>query len=981
MRRLLLCCAIAALSIPGFAQFFDHGADPSWLKWYSIETPSYRIIYPSGADSLARAYGTLLESYGAAASKSIGLKDTKKLPVVLHTHNVYSNGSVGWAPRRMDLFTIPDAYSPDPVPWAVQLAAHEPRHHAQMMFARKGWVNCGRWLLGEAFEPLVWAYALDFTLGEGDAVAFETSVVNGTRARTADFLEYYRVALGEGESRTYNRWRYGSFKKITPDVYRTGYLVNLGARVIGEDPGAINEAVEKTLHKPWLYSPYNINAKEAFRKGLEAYGSLWEENRKERGPFMEGKRISPVESFPVEYSSLTELSGTLYMTRSGFTKSAELVKYRDGVFTSIRSFSSHHSSLYADETRSRIYWSETLPDSRWDLAGSSVVRYLDTGSGKTVTLTHKGRLYNPFPSEDGTFLSVTEYPVEGGSRILIINADNGSTLASYPAPADIQAVESTTLEGKLYVLGVSAEGVSVYMPEEGWKELFTPVSFKMRRLGRTGGYLTWISDQNGVNELYGFAPGDDAPLRITNTRYGTADYAQTDSLFFYTECTLDGKAIKEIPLSELKAQKTTFEQTFTYPLEEALTRQEEALVTNVNVEFSEVKRYSRLLHAINIHSWAPAYLDYDSIREGSFDLSYETLSPGAMVFFQNVLGTLSGSAGLAVRPADDGAWTPSFHTKFIWKGWYPVIEGEFNYSGNSSRQYFLQHLDTFGEETWGVSAYETGTPYISGSLHGYVPLKFNRGGYMIGLIPQMRIGISNNLFSCSSWNYKAPDMLFAGLPASYRFVGFSKGDNHLVGSFLAAVRGYAMLSTPHSRVYPRLGIGGETGISIRPSLEGVYSPCAYGYLYGYLPGLYQTHGLRLTALAQGQLNRQSLFADTAVNITPRGFNSTVRSFAVNSGAFAAKITADYSAPIYLGDISLMPLTYIRNFVLTPHADLMFGSSLLWSLGADLTASLANIAFLSFDASVGVSFSWLGGNPFPEGQTSHFYVAPVFSMSL
>ena len=45
----------------------------------------------------------------------------------------------------------------------------------------------------------------------------ETGLWNGTRARTADFLNYYRVALDQGDYRNWFRWRYDSFKHYTPD--------------------------------------------------------------------------------------------------------------------------------------------------------------------------------------------------------------------------------------------------------------------------------------------------------------------------------------------------------------------------------------------------------------------------------------------------------------------------------------------------------------------------------------------------------------------------------------------------------------------------------------------------------------------------------------------------------------------------------------------------------------------------------------------
>ena len=46
------------------AQFYVTGDDPGKLKWNYMDTYSYRIIYPQGADSLAKVYGRKLETMG-----------------------------------------------------------------------------------------------------------------------------------------------------------------------------------------------------------------------------------------------------------------------------------------------------------------------------------------------------------------------------------------------------------------------------------------------------------------------------------------------------------------------------------------------------------------------------------------------------------------------------------------------------------------------------------------------------------------------------------------------------------------------------------------------------------------------------------------------------------------------------------------------------------------------------------------------------
>ena len=132
--RIIISAAILILPQLASAQFYVTGDDPGKARWYSIETDNFKIIYPENTDSLARVYAEKLEKYRIPVSRTAGyLFSGYKMPVVMHAYNA-ANGSVAWAPKRMDLFTIPSAYNPEPMPWSTMLSVHESRHVAQMQF-------------------------------------------------------------------------------------------------------------------------------------------------------------------------------------------------------------------------------------------------------------------------------------------------------------------------------------------------------------------------------------------------------------------------------------------------------------------------------------------------------------------------------------------------------------------------------------------------------------------------------------------------------------------------------------------------------------------------------------------------------------------------------------------------------------------------------------------------------------------------------
>ena len=116
MKRLLITLYLIVLTISASGQFYVTGDDPGRLRWYSLDTENFKIIFPEGNDSLARVYGSNLEKYRTPVSLTTGYNaggpGKNRMPVVLHTWNT-SNGSVAWAPKRMDLFTVPSAYEPE----------------------------------------------------------------------------------------------------------------------------------------------------------------------------------------------------------------------------------------------------------------------------------------------------------------------------------------------------------------------------------------------------------------------------------------------------------------------------------------------------------------------------------------------------------------------------------------------------------------------------------------------------------------------------------------------------------------------------------------------------------------------------------------------------------------------------------------------------------------------------------------------------
>ena len=1001
VRKYLLSLALLLAWVPVFAQFYLAGDDPSRLRWHSLETAHYEVIFPLGADSLARSYGRALEQFRIPMGRSLGgmipgAGQRRKFPVVLHTHNAYSNGSVGWAPSRMDLYTHPEAYGSDPIPWNIQLSAHEPRHQAQLQFGQRGIIP---WIVGEMWAPVYWQLYIEQSLAEGDAVVAETGLARGTRARTADFLNYYQVALASGKNRSWDRWRYGSYKHYTPDHYALGYVTLAGARTLYKDPLILREALDLAWKKPWYFAPYNSQKviaahagkpfKDAFKDIQGQFNGIWEEQRAARGPFMPMEELTPDEAYDLEYASPLWTEDGILALRKSYLRPGELVRYKNGKIKKVRSFASNTSRVFLKD--GCLYWSETRRHPRWDLDGSSVICYYNLISGKSGQITSGTRYYNPQPSPDGERLAVVEYPVEGGSVLVVLQVLGGKVLRRVPLPEGVQATESAWIGEDIYVAGITRGGTALYKlgADDKWTQVLEPSEQKLVNLGADGDCLEWVSDHSGVNELYRYCPAGGRLQQMTSTPFGATDFTTDGEYLYYVSQAQEGRPLYRTPLKDLQPREVAWADTAPHPVEDALTVQERSLGPlpdlDAAVPVSAPKRYRKLSHPLRLHSWAPLYVDYDAVKSGSADFSYSTASPGLSGYFQNTLGTFSGMVGLAFHPDPDrnGPWRASLHLQAVYTGLYPVLEAKLHIGDKQSRRYVMQNYFNGEQGAYRTIAVLQNTPEISGSLRAYVPLSWNNGGVLYGVTPQAQYAFSNNAFTSGFEQFRINGTL-EGLPALY-----SRSDQSVdvsgpaVSHLSASLRGYVMARRGRSQAYPRWGVGLEAGIGLRPGLERYYAANTYVYAYGYLPGITRSQGLRLTFVGQQKLGT-CFIGDLYASVSPRGFgaSSGASSLIGQNFPWQWRATADYAIPIYVGDINIPAIAYIRNFLLTPHADYtgLPGGYNLWSAGADFSASLARLLFLPFDASLGVSFNYLGGTLYPyTWQEKPYSVSLVFSV--
>lgn len=818
MRRALCTLSALLFAFSATAQFTPSPADPGSVKWMEVQTDNYRVIYPSGMDSLARVYAFSLERHREPVSRTIGLFPNefskKRFPVILHPYTCVPNGIVTWTPKRMDLYTVPETVTPLSIPWVDQLATHESRHVAQMQGGENPRYKVFKILTGELFAG---AYAGLYggpAFLEGDAVSTETELSASGRGRRADFLEYYRVCFLSGEYRNFWQWMYGSLNKYSPNHYAFGYLALSGARTtlgIEDFPQAFyRRSAEKFLPvcntRKLVRERTGLSLGAAFDRICRDKTAEWAADTLERGPFMPSARLSPVPELYLDYSDNCFIDNAVYELRSGIAQAPALVKTEmNGKVTDLCPFSGSVSALKPSENSGRIYWSEIIPDPRWPLKSYSEIRYTNSTLEKK-RLTRHTRYFCPAVSPDETRICATELPESGGSALVILDAFSGKVLERIVAPDSLQLAECEWAGERLIASAVSPSGTGLYDVRDNFRCIVGPWSCSIGELWHHNGHFSFTSDRNGVNELHTLDLATNTVYRTSDTPFGASGFQfnNAEDTLLYSVPTPKGRLLYATPTKDLKFKPIS--RQYSWKTADRLSASAAGKKLPDSVFVSEPKRYAKAAHLIHYHSWLPFFLAVDSELSTSPETLRQAVGLGVTGYFQNELGTAYGYTAYHFEPR-----TRCIHSaiaSITYTGLYPAMEAKLNLNNDVSS--------------------------LDGKI--YIPWNFSSGGWSRALIPQ--------------------------ISGTYAFMLGRKGDGYSVN---ASIRGYSVLSTPASCYFPRFGIGGQLGYARNREIQETF-----GTLYCYLPGFYKTHGLKLSAKEEYLFGDGNVFSASAQYAIPFG---------------------------------------------------------------------------------------------------------------
>ncbi len=929
IKRLILLFLCLMPLVRAGAQYYDTGQDPASLKWYQIQTPHFRVIYPDNFSSEAQKYAHLLEESYSELSVLYPLAKTH-MPVIIHNYSMESNGYVTWAPRRMELFPLPGQNNL-PMDPAKQLAVHETTHVLQLSsLNKKGFGKALGYVFGEQIVGLSVLEIPQWAL-EGDAVYAETVTGLSGRGRSNAFTQEARAlaATPEGIYR-YDKMLSGSYKDFTPDHYVFGYLMMNNLRNLNGETWA-NAITE--VSKGYPANPINhvlkketgLTKKKLFDSTFHDLAARWNDSNSPAYTDYPALNVREKNNYVSHYMPQRTDDDKIISLKTSLTRpSCFVITDKSGGKEHVLTTPGYISPYIFSYSDSTIVWSELHPDPRWDNRDYSVIKKMKTSGGPVTQLTFRSRYEAPDLSPDGrTIVAVSTTP-ELRYSLIFIDAVSGETLMDVSIPDNLIIQRPAwSSDGKAVTLVTvcdRGEGIRTYHPTgKKWVVNRPETVTDIIQAEIVNDTLYYLAQGDGSDNIYSIT-NDTVISRVTSSRFGISGFSVSGNEILFSDYSTDGFNIASADRTA-SAGPASGSMRNVIPAVAPMTSPagDEPLPETVAYE---AKPYSKAGHLLNLHSWFPFYTDIDELQTDP-----TAISPGITLLSQNHLSTLISTIGYEYS---DGSHY--LHSGIKWKGWYPVIEADITYGG--------QQIVTKDSSAIQDPADIGGDMILNASI--YDQLWFANGRFRQLFMPALYMNYRNRYTYLTEEN------------AYDRGIALVTGRLYLSNTFRTAYRD----------INPRWGQVIDLRITAAPWDNELYGSRRYARGILFFPGLFTNHSFVLSAGYENQKPvREMVYRNNIAY--PRGYGDNL----ISERLFS--FSADYTMPLFYPDLAAGSLIYLKRI----RGSLFFDGSTGWgtydyeaqyftegstrfgSFGAELLADFYLLR-LPFELSAGASGGYI-----------------------
>lgn len=895
-----------------YSQLFLSGEDPQNLKWQQINTQNFQIIFPKGFEYQAQYFSNVLEQAYEYGTKSLKTSP-RKISVLIHNQSVISNGITAWAPRRIDVYTLPpqDNYAEF---WLNQLAVHEFRHVVQIEKMNTGLTKILGLLLGQQAAVGVTGIYIPLWFIEGDAVVTETLLNQTGRGNLSSFEMPLKAQLLEKEIYTYDKAVHGSYKDFIPNQYELGYqIVAYGRYKYGIN--LWNQSLKNTARNPFFLNSFSssikkttgLSKRELYKNTMNFLKNKWSQIHE----LIPSNHIEIITPKPKHYSNYINpiwKSDSVWITfKTSIDDVNQIVQVDKNGNEKIlvTPGSSYLESLSVGGNL--ICWSEVEPDIRWSNRNFSVIKLFNIQTNVLVNLTHKSRYFSPQINKTGTKIATIEISPENKYSLVILDVQTGKKTNQFEfkdeaflmhptwSSDDSEIVMTVFTESKknIRILNLKT-GISKNILDISYAEISHPKFFKNR--------ILFIADHSSIDNLYAYNLNTREISQITSVKFGIGnfDLNSTKNQIIFSNYSSDGFGLaiqsldlnKEIPLSDIQLNRFSFINDL------VLQEKGKVKVDKVNMKHYEIKKYPKTSKFFNFHSWSPF----------SIDLNTFSTQPGFMIMSQNQLSTAITILGYEY---DMDEKLGKYYAHFEYRGWYPIINLNFEYRkerglylGNENHPEELNYTFREIESSIGISQ----------------PLNFSKNKFFSGITPFARFNfIHHKIDEQFPIKFREPNYQSIEYGFSvYHFLRYSLKD-----------------------LYPKWGINGRIIYVTIPFTSLVKSNLFSAEANIYVPGFFKHHGFKF----YGGMQLRNVGSYNPTNVLPfiRGLS--------NPGLHNLyQLSIDYQYPLAYPDWDVSSIIYLKRISMNLFYDYAYGTTPYYknyytSYGAEIQTQTHILSFL------------------------------------
>lgn len=859
---------------PLHAQFYSSDAEPASTRWEYISTPQADLIFRQGRDREAQYMARTLQRIDTAVRKSL-LQPLRRIPIVMHSQSMTSNGFVVWTPRRMELYTTPSPtqYAQN---WLGNLAVHEYRHVAQISRLNDALPRTLKWMFGEQPTGLCSAFVPYWYL-EGDAVVTETALTEAGRGRTAGFSQLYRAQLLDGRRFTYEKTYLGSYKDAISSYYVLGYhLVSHLREKAGND--IFGRQLYELGRKPYRMGlawkqTTGKRIRTWFEEATDSLLHVWQTQDlavrpTHFTPFTRPQKTYTEYTAPQVLPDLSVVAVKRARDQVGLIvriqpDGSEKILARPGEMT-------HDHIHYSD---GKVVWNETVGDARWRNRSTSRIRLYDMETRQTRTVVRGTELVSPVLSPDAGQVAAVSMDEAYRAVLTVLQTASGAEVyrAVHPAAFQLQS-PAWSVDGKsIYVIAIyeNSKRIEQYLPDAGtWRPVSGMSTEDIQHLRDGGDCLLFDSPRSGITNIYALSYSDGTVRSLTSARFGAVQADRIDTTHLvYADFSADGYAIVS---ARWRPQPALADASPAIYAAAARAEQFNMADTEDTPDASTfpVQRYRKISHLLNVHSWAPFYVDY---REATTDPSGGI---GVSAVSQDLLGQMIAYGGYE---HENGRNIVRAGIKYY--GLYPVIDAWASYGQQLHvyETFFIKASEKPADAAWNFT------------LRTYMPLVFSRNAMTTTLTPMVQFKYNDGYY------YSFDDR------------EFQRG----AWEFAYSLRFSSVRRTTDAELSPRLGYALSGQITHSPTEKDNFSRIGYARAQAFLPGLGRTHRIILEGGFQRQHVKKFVYS-TGLDF-PRGYDDNMASLRMS------EFRLDYLMPLLNPDLSLGRPLYLKRI----YADLFY----------------------------------------------------------